>query len=52
LRNFKDVEQQLRRNALDAIVADFTVHTLQRQPPSIGIARSVLGYCLAHVFHK
>ena len=43
LRNFKDVEDQLRGNALDAIVADFTVHAFQREPPGIGILRSQFG---------
>jgi hypothetical protein len=38
VRNLKDIEQQLRRNALDAIVADFTVHPFQWQPPRITVA--------------
>jgi hypothetical protein len=39
LRNLEDIEQQLRRNALDAIVADFTVQPFQRQAPGIGVLR-------------
>jgi len=43
LRNFKDVEQHLRGNALDTIVADITVHSSKRQPPGIGITRRQFG---------
>ena len=52
LRNFKDVEQQLRGNALHAIVADFTVHTFQRQPPGVGVSSGALGSRLSKLFQK
>jgi hypothetical protein len=35
LGNLKDIEQQLRGNALDAIIAYLAAHTCQRQPPWI-----------------
>jgi hypothetical protein len=39
LGNFKDIEQLLRSDALDVIIADFTVHSFQRQLPEINIQR-------------
>ena len=53
LRNFKDIEQQLRSNALDAIVADFTAHALQREPPRIdNLCRGKFSLCFSEFFHK
>jgi hypothetical protein len=52
LSNPKDVEQQLRRNSLDAIVADFTVQPFQRRAPGIGISGGRFGCCLVQFFHK
>jgi hypothetical protein len=40
LRNFKDIKQELRSNALDAIVAYLAARGLQAQPPGIGVLRS------------
>ena len=43
LRNLKNIEQKLRGNALDAVIADFTMHPFQRQPPGLGTTRSQFG---------
>jgi hypothetical protein len=37
LGNFKDIEQRLRSNTLDAIVADFAAHAFQRKTPRIDL---------------
>jgi hypothetical protein len=52
LGNLKDIEQQLRSNALDAIVADFTVQPFQRQAPGFGVSGGQFGCCLVQFFHK
>jgi len=52
LRHFEDIEQQLRGNALNAIVANFTVHAFQRQPPGVGVSSGALGSRLSKLFQK
>jgi hypothetical protein len=52
LRHFEDIEQQLRGNSLDAVVADFTVHPFQRQPPGVGVSSGALGSRLSKLFQK
>jgi hypothetical protein len=37
LGNVKDIEQRLRGNTLDAVIADFAAHTFQWQPPLINV---------------
>jgi len=39
----KDIEHDLRRDVLYAIVAYLTSYTFQRWPPGIGILRSQFG---------
>ena len=52
LRQLEDIEQQLRRNSLDVIVADFTVHPFQRQPPGLGVSSGALGSRLSQFFNE
>jgi hypothetical protein len=43
LGDFENIEQRLRGDALDAIIADFAAHAFQRQPPWINILHSYFG---------
>jgi hypothetical protein len=52
LRDLKEVEQQLRGNALDAIVADFTAYPFQPQPPGIGTTCSQFGLRLMELVYQ
>jgi hypothetical protein len=55
LRHFENIEQQLRCNALDAIVADFTTQPFQRRPPGIArLGRGMFGLslCFSESFHE
>jgi hypothetical protein len=52
LRHFEDIEQQLRGNSLDAVVADFTVHPFQRRPPRVGVSSGAVGSRLSKLFQN
>jgi hypothetical protein len=51
LRNFQDIEDCLRGDALDAIVADFAAQSLQGQAPGISIPCSKFGLNLLQLTH-
>jgi hypothetical protein len=47
LRNFQDIEQGLRSDPLDAIVANLSAQSLQSQPPGISIPCGKFGLTLS-----
>jgi hypothetical protein len=52
LRNLEDIEQQLRGNTLDTIIAYLAARTVQREPPRIGVSRDDLRLRLSQFFHE